>query len=571
MTTQELRAAQKPPAAHPTPAVSQLQVFAQRAPWELALIVVAMIPNLIWILRDYTPWPWDQAWYGEVSVDLWFDLTHTLRYWFTAMLLEMNMKAPGVVWLGQVFVPVRHLLGSVENALLLSVVLTQAVTLYLIFRIGRALAPESKAVAALGVCTAAGMQGFIGLSHQFFVEPLQALAVAWMLLIAVRCTEWPGRRTVTQLVGALTVSLLAKATTPLYCLLPCLYVCYVLFRNRFWRQWKSQQPSIPDRILAVAVILALPPTITWYALNLKIVWQHIREASSGSLAIPYAFHGSIATKLMVWLRLFDLSFVAPYLGWVFLIAVLWGSFAWLRASQRTRPGQEARFNGNLQWTASENVVAILSIVQCVLMLLVFSDNDMVESRFMYAIFPLLLLIAMSFSAPIRSWIPFAAMFALCALQWYDVHRVSLGVSPPIAKQLNWIFKPNQDANRYRDVERVIATSSTVSGRYNIVGIEEPWLNANTLAFFAAKHRLDTGIRSYYTSLGYAESDVKTAVDRVHNFHIMYYITLDENFQAKPPNFVNLVTLPVLKEIKTDPGFEEVGSTDSNGVILFRSR
>ena len=112
------------------------------------------------------------------------------RAWLETMADGMYMKPPGIVWIGQFFVPLKAIFGSVEAALLFSIVLTQFVLLILIFRIGEELSPHSRSVAAAGVVLAAGAQLFVGLTHQFFVEPLQAVAVAWILLITLRASYW---------------------------------------------------------------------------------------------------------------------------------------------------------------------------------------------------------------------------------------------------------------------------------------------------------------------------------------------------------------------------------------------
>ena len=51
----------------------------------LLLSVIALIPSLLWALRDRRVWPWDQAWYGEVSVDLWYVLTRAQTWWYRLM------------------------------------------------------------------------------------------------------------------------------------------------------------------------------------------------------------------------------------------------------------------------------------------------------------------------------------------------------------------------------------------------------------------------------------------------------------------------------------------------------
>jgi hypothetical protein len=522
----------------------------------LSLVAIALVPNFIWIVRDHTPWPWDQAWYGEVSVDLWFNLTHSFWNWGVTMLHGISMKPPGIVWLGQSFVPFGPVFGSVESALLVSVLLTQAVTLYLVFRIGRAITPNSYLVPALGVSVVCTAQSFAGLSHQFFVEPLQALAVAWTVLIVVHSEDWPAARILLHLVGSVTVGLLAKATTPVYCLVPCLYLVFVLVRKPWLQGWRDEWRNWPARALTGCIAVALPLTALWYAVNLKAAWQHVREASSGEIALNYGSRASLGRKLLVWMGLLDQSFLFPYLRWVIVLAVVIGLVV-----RFTSAGKSVLPRG-------VRAALLVSVLQSALLLVVFSMNDAVDSRYMYAMIAFVAVVVMSVSARVSSRAAFAAMFALCALQFTVVHRVAFGadlLSNPFA----WLTKPHEDRTQYREMERVVELTSTVAGRYNIVGVQEPWFNENTASFFAAKHRLDTGVRGYFTSLGYAEKDPAAAWKRVEEFNLRYYITLDERHQPTPPDFVNLVSLPSLQRIRTSSQFAPVPFASADGVLIFQ--
>src|SRR4051794_10892475 len=85
------------------------------------VIPLLLLPSVVWMARDHTVWPWDQAWYAQVSVQSWYWMQHSLRHWIETMLTGINAKPPGSVWLGVLFVPLRHVAGSVETALLLSI------------------------------------------------------------------------------------------------------------------------------------------------------------------------------------------------------------------------------------------------------------------------------------------------------------------------------------------------------------------------------------------------------------------------------------------------------------------
>ncbi|HUB80046.1 MAG TPA: hypothetical protein VMB03_14670 [Bryobacteraceae bacterium] len=525
----------------------------------LPLAAIALIPNFIWNSLDHTPWPWDQAWYGEVSVDLWFALTHSIIGWAKAMGTAIGMKPPGIVWLGQLFVPLGSLFGSIENALLLSVLAVQALTLYVIFRIGRCIAPSSYLVPALGVSMAAAAQSFTGLSHEFFVEPMQAFAIAWVVLIVIRCREWPTARIVIHSLAALTLGVLAKATTPLYCLLPGIYLGFVLLRKPLAEGWREEWRSVPERLLIISIGGCVPATAGWYWINVRAVWEHVRFSSSGEMAASnYGFHASIGRKLMVWLKLLDQSFLAPYLAVTLLLAVVIGLAA------RYRSG------GKRPLPAGTAVAALLCGLQCAFLLLIFAANDAVDARYMYGMLPLLATIGMTVSAPIRSRTALAAMIAVCVLQFAAVHRVAFGAGS-LSNPFAWLKKPDQDRTHYDEMERIVATTSSVPNRYNIVGVEEPWLSSNTASFFAAKRRLHTGVRDFYTTLGYAQKDLAAAVQRVKEFNLSYYISLDERFQPAPPNFVNIVSLPMLRQIRMDPQFEQVPFVNMDGVVIFRHR
>jgi len=83
------------------------------------LIAVLMTSSLVWILNDRSVWPWDRAWYGEVTLDLGQARHGGLLAWGAAALHAIGAKPPLLVWIAQFFVPLSRFTGDVESSLLL--------------------------------------------------------------------------------------------------------------------------------------------------------------------------------------------------------------------------------------------------------------------------------------------------------------------------------------------------------------------------------------------------------------------------------------------------------------------
>src|SRR5207253_1842232 len=83
-----------------------------------------VFPSIVWAFLDRSIWPWDPAWYGEVSADLWATLRTDAGNWGTAMAHAFGAKPPAVAWLGQFFIPLGGALGGDSTVLLLSIVVT---------------------------------------------------------------------------------------------------------------------------------------------------------------------------------------------------------------------------------------------------------------------------------------------------------------------------------------------------------------------------------------------------------------------------------------------------------------
>jgi hypothetical protein len=256
-----------------------------------------------------------------------------------------------------------------------------------------------------------------------------------------------------------------------------------------------------------------------------------------------------------WLGLLNDSFLAPYLGWVF-VAVLAGACVLGLLSLGRR-----RENTRIE------PVAIIGVLQILLALAVLSSTLTLEPRFLFAILPSVVIVFVQLCAYLPARI-LAVVVVACAAQWAVVNAESLAIVGRFSHQSQWLVTPEFDGSHYDDLTRAVSLTSTANERYDIVAVESKWMNANAASFFAAKNRLRTGVRCYYTSLGYAETDYGTAMRRIEQFRPRFIVTLSEPFQAGLPGFLNVVTLPVLRDMRSDDRFRQVPFASRNGVLVF---
>jgi hypothetical protein len=162
----------------------------------------------------------------------------------------------------------------------------------------------------------------------------------------------------------------------------------------------------------------------------------------------------------------------------------------------------------------------------------------------------------------------AALALLAMVQWATLNGQSLALIGGLRNQSPWLLAVQPDRAKYDELVRAVQLTDA-PGQYNIVAVEEPWLNSNSASFFAAKQSLKGGARGYYTSLGYAQRDLAAALRRIEEFRTRYVITLAEPYQAAEPNFLNVISLPVLTQMRSDSRFAQIPFGSRMGVIVFR--
>jgi hypothetical protein len=532
--------------------------------WPFSILALFLIPSLYWIAIDRSVWLWDQAYYGEVSVNLWFSLSHQPAQWPAALANAVGFKPPGIAWLGQLFVPIGRFAGSIEFGLMLSVVAVQFTTLVMTYKIGKEFTPDRQSLPLLGGLFVASSPLFVGMTHQYLTEPLQLLAVTYAYWIAMKVSEMHLLQGVGHLLCATAIGMAAKTSTPLYSLLPGLVAAVQIFQ----RVAKNRRDTALIRAggwkVCLLGVAAFTLVALWYARNFRAVRWHIQNAVTAEFAINYGRIDSFANKFGYWLSVAQKSFLIHEAALALATAVVVGMFISAVGTGRSRR--------LFPWSRLDTV-ATCALVHVIVVLSVFSTNIVEEQRY---IFPLLASFLILFLR-MASWVgkPLVEAIILVALlgQWGYAHARALGATERNPRISNWV-KPVQVVKiRQDEIQRVITSTCTPNweGRYNVVGVELPWMNANALSFYAAKERLQSHIDCHYTSLGYAEKDLSRAWDRLNDLRIAHLISLEEGAHPNPPDFLNHISVPILSEIRHDARFVQLPFDSQLRIVVFRNR
>ncbi|WP_295442886.1 hypothetical protein [uncultured Thiodictyon sp.] len=527
--------------------------------------LVAITPSLWWILLDQTAWPWDQAWYGEVSADLWSTLTWRTADWPSEMLSAQSPKAPGLAWLGQFFVPLGELLGSVELGLMLLILLLQCGSLLLMGSLGRALAPRSVWVPLAGVLAMASAPLFIAMSQQFLTEAFQCFAITYFYWIGARSQQRHPFETLTHLVLATGLAVAAKTTSPLYFFLPA---CLAL-GNAIVALYGPPSPASKPRPSRTVLIVGAAGTAfllaiaAWYLVNFTAVWDFVKLASTGDAALDYGHRSAFIPKLEFWTRQTTISLATQWTSWIIIAIILAGAIARFDRSHATP--NESR---------NRDLLALAALAHIMLVLFLFSFQINEETRYLLPLLPAVAVLLMwSLTQPPLSK-PGAApvAFFVLAAQWGLVHARAHDLIAPTPTINAWVKPYDSDSENRIEIENLVNLTSTkqTHRRYNICGVELPWLNANTLAFFAAKQEARLGFRAMYTSLGYATKDITMAWSRLNSLNINYYISITADKQPTA-NFINEASLPVLMRITEDPRFSQVLFPSRRHIIVYQKQ
>jgi hypothetical protein len=515
---------------------------------------VLIFPSLVWVCLDRSVFQWDQAHYGENSVELFYQLLHDPWHWPAAVLAAVFTKAPGIAWFGQWFVPLRHMVGSVDLALHLSTLVPQLITLVFVFRTGRELCGDgSRLVPFAGCVLVASAPLFVAMSHQYLVEAPQGMAVAWVFWIAIRGRHWSRPHLLAQLCGAAAVAMLAKQTSPLYCLLPGVMGIVWLFVPR-----RDRPPGTRRSIVGLVVAVALLGlTAAWYVQNLPHVYRHSYQSAVGEVSLHYGSKTSLPVKALFWGTAIGNGLFTPalFFGTLAVTAVA------VVVRWRARP---TRPPGAGDWLALFALLHVLAVFAA----LCLGVNE--DTRYLLPCLPALAVVLMWALAQVPRPAVAGGFLLLASAQWVVVFAVAFGLLENRFDR--WLVKVDRDPTAADELTRLVDLTggeNSPADRPAMVGVELPRLNFNSLNYYAAKRQLDTHRRVYFVSPGYAEADLKKALIRVITSRALYFISLEPSRQPQPPDFLNLLSLPMLDKVQQSAHFRRVPFESELGIVVWK--
>jgi hypothetical protein len=536
------------------------------------LPLVLLAPSIVWIVLDTSAWGGDQSQYGFATLELFHTLTTVPHEWPARMLDVFVYKPNGLIWLGQVFVPLAFFISSIDVALLFTTVALQAATLILVYRSVRVLTRGTFVVPTTACLVVASAPLFILFAHHYLVENLQTASVAWFVLIMSLAPTWNRSLLLAQLIAATAVALAAKEIQPLFCVWPGAVAFVYLLRS-------SQRPDVSraqKRLTIVSWMLAIPMAVlsaAWYFHNLATVYGHLQEGAYGQgVKTFWGKEDTYINSLAYWVQTAGkINFLPGLAELSLLIAV--SAVVLYAARVKQAPTHFSLCAG----------VAALQIVTVVM---VFSLSPTRQSRYLLPALPYVaLVISWSLVQINRGWAT-ALGFAAFAIQFALLHGQALNLLRVVSPMVAGV---QQVAGTGRVLDSLVTRTCPESSSrpiWNIIAIEPSipeiggdWLAPDPANYVVARQRFRRGgalpCHYGYFGEGFFGSEVSQAWDSMLARQAQYMVVVDPAKYSTPPQVFNQAlsreNFPrVLRKLETSGLFtQEPPLVENTGILIFR--
>ena len=527
------------------------------------LIFALVLPSLVWCLFDHSVWPWDQSFFGYWTLKTWAAHRSGPWSWLLAMGHAGGYFSPLIIWLGQFLVPLRHLTGQFESALLLLNVAADIVILCLVNAIARDLGCGlTERIAAILACGGAGI--VVGLCHQFWSETAQCAAATFTIYVSLRADRMSVLRSIALLVIAISISLLAKASSAIFFVPLTVYAAVSLFLGRHRLR---QSANFFDTALVVFACLTASATVIWYYANWASVRWYVLNSTVEGIALFWGSPVDLGRKIPFWT--WSLGHSISVFVWVSaILAILILSALFIAISRAYQRGPyewiEKLWNDGTLFamTLAGSVVATV---------LAFSLQINETTKYLITTTPMVaLLVGWSLSV-LRVRLLSAAVVVFLAFNAAINHLQSEGVYPLRITPYGYL-----DALDFRGLDQKLLQEAVrvscprdIGDRLNVFAVDYKNVNATSATFYSAKMTFRADWTCRFTNLGFAPTDLNTALDKISALAPPFVVTVDVQRQP-PPDFVNRLSKPVAEWLAQNPSYVRETLLE-NGILIYRER
>lgn len=529
---------------------------------------VAMIPNLIWVLVDRSPFDGDSAVHATDALGLFDSLRQAPQEWLGRMLTAIAARGPGLAWVGQIFVPLGEALGSKDLGFHLLVVALNFTTFALLYLAVLRFSGGRISLAILS-CLAAGSAPLqIYLSHLFFIEPLQVTAVSWFILILASAPLWNPAFTISQLFIAASFAFVSRASTPLYCVVPGAAALWIVFSRSTPRRpwcWRTKGAVIS---LTAGVLLALSGA-GWMFRNFRILVSHSRSAAVGPVAARWGKVDTFFNTFLYWIQALWASMIPKILLQIVGLLVLLAVSVWTFA----------RYRGRLRATHFE-ISAAAAAAQIIFCLALLSLSANRTTRYLLPMLPCVVLLV-TWSAGLLQRRAFTSVaLAVFSVIFVLAHLSALGLVSFIPT-----YRPaSADTVPIQTLDEIVSRTclrSTDSPYPNIIAVDPnlkgDWLSP-ALANYTAAKRYGLSAPCLYTYVGnsFFGAGLEDAWADIENRRPKFVVITDPKDYPPPHDAMN----ETLKGQNYYLFFERLAKTgvfrfdgrleSDRGIVVFRS-
>jgi hypothetical protein len=507
-----------------------------------ALAILLIGPSVFWGLYDQTAWWWDQGRYASESLELW---NAPLALWPKAMLDAFGDAPPLLTWMAQFFVPLRHVTGSTESALLLFNAFAAAVTLALLYQTVLSMGGRTiDALAAMIACGGAGI--FIALTHQFLVEMTQCATVACLMAATWRVERrsWVGA--IGLLLLSATAAMLSKASSVTF-VLPLLFYAAIAVVATWGRD--RPNPTTTDWIIFCAGFIFFSLGAAWFWNNWIAMIAHVRAATAGEVALEYGTPVELGRKLTFWTywlakSLVPMISVSAALGGLIFVTLIVSVFRLLRSGLRNAFARAVE-DGTLF------ALALAGTVCTTVLLFALQVNE--DTRFLISTTPMVAVLigwALSRVSPPGLSAVLACYLALCGVL---THARSFSYNPIGGIFFTYLIDISYDTSQKKLLTKIVDLTCDGPG-WVILGVNYTYINPSSADFFASKN----GRRSCSYAGFWLEKDVEWALQHIVAVSPRYIVTLPVNRLSNDPGtapaFVNAISRPLAERLMNDQRF-----------------